>query len=48
MERVGKVSEDLVYRLEEAANIAAGFAIPQITKPKVPRIRKKEVEPIAA
>jgi hypothetical protein len=40
-----------VYRLEEAERCGTGFAIPQSIKlkvRKVPRISKKEAEPMAA
>jgi hypothetical protein len=46
-----KLSEDLVFRLEESERIGTGFAIPETIKPKVrkvPGISKKEPEKIAA
>lgn len=43
-----KLSEDLHYRLEVAEKIGTGFIVPTSMRPMIPRIRKKEAEPIAA
>jgi len=50
-DQYSKLSEDLAYRLQEAERVGTGFAIPEAIRPKVrmvPRISKKEVEPVAA
>jgi integrase len=43
-----KLSEYLHYRLEVAEKIGTGFFVPTSMRPMIPRIRKKEAEPIAA
>ncbi len=47
-DQYSKLSDDLNYRLEEAGKIGTGFTVPMVMRPMVPRIRKKEAEPIAA
>jgi integrase len=43
-----KVADDIEYRREVAKKIGAGFTVPPSMRPMVPRIRKKEVEVVAA
>jgi integrase len=43
-----KVADDIEYRREVAKKIGTGFTAPPSTRPMVPRIRKKEVEVVAA
>jgi hypothetical protein len=47
-DKYSKLSEDLLYRLEEAEKVGAGIAIPATVRPTIPRIRKQETEPMAA
>jgi len=43
-----KVADDIEYRREVAEKIGTGFTVPSSMRPMVPRIRKKEVELVAA
>lgn len=43
-----KLSDDVEYRYEVAEKIGTGFTVPTNMKPMVPKIRKKEVERVAA
>ena len=47
-DQYSKLSEDSAYRLEEAGKIGTGFTIPLTMKPKAPKFRRKETEPLAA